>query len=70
MMSTKLTIQSGLAFLGGIAGGSLLAFGSAFAFEALMLATPSPGDDCIASIAQAGQPAEQMDHQAHLYCVL
>jgi hypothetical protein len=49
-MQIQLTLHATLAFVGGLAAGSLLAIGSSVAANTLILASSSPGEDCGAVI--------------------
>lgn len=50
-MQTTLTLQSTLAFLGGIAGGALISISAATAISSLMLmAVAKPSQACLATI--------------------
>lgn len=65
-MRTTLTIQSSLAFLGGIAAGSLASVGSAMALSSLMLlAAPTEVQACLMTIpteakADSQQPSRSI----------
>ena len=45
-MQIQLTLHATLAFVGGLVAGSLLAIGSSIAANTMILASPSPGEDC------------------------
>ena len=64
-MQTTLTLQSTLAFLGGIAGGALISISAATAISSLMLITTAkPTQACLATIPTESAAGSDRPHHA------
>ena len=69
-MQTQLTLHATLAFVGGLAAGSLLAMGSSMAANSLILATPSPGEDCSTVLPKSISGLASMNDVTEKACIL
>lgn len=64
-MQAPLTLQSTLAFVGGIAGGALVTFGSAVAVNSLLLITsPMNAKACVMTIPAEGARSSSLPRQS------
>ena len=64
-MQTPLTLQSTLAFVGGIAGGALVTLGSAVAVNSLLLtASPMNAKACVMTIPAEGANSSSLPRQS------
>lgn len=65
-MQTTLTLQSTLAFVGGIAGGALVTLGSATAVSSLLvMTTPMKSEACVMTIPAEGANTSSLQRQSH-----